>query len=271
MFSSAEFIGAEPVQRATWIALLAWCCEQENGGIIHECRSWGMRRWMQTCGVTQEEIGEGCELYSWDGNNLMVFGYPKHIQANLEVKRTIARENGKLGGRPRKTNVGTDIETNVETDEKPMSVSKKTDVGTNVETEIGTNIETDIATYGKTVRKEGREERNNITTTTTTPARSDVDPWPSSVDEVERYMAAQVMKPSDGQLPICAQKFYDEMEAVGWKNKKGIPLANWMPLARQYAANWMRNEGQDMANGLRQPKKQGNVRMDTNDLGIKWE
>lgn len=54
LFSSPEYIGAEPIQRATWISLLAWCCEQENGGIIEGCRSWGMRRWMQTSGVMDQ-------------------------------------------------------------------------------------------------------------------------------------------------------------------------------------------------------------------------
>ena len=125
LFSSPEFIGAEPIQRATWIALLAWCCTQENGGIIEGCRSWGMRRWMQTCGVMDKEVMNGGELYHFDGDNLVVFGYPGGVQELLERKRVIARENGKLGGRPKKTHVETDMET----EEKPTLVSELTDVG----------------------------------------------------------------------------------------------------------------------------------------------
>ena len=98
LFSSPEYIGAEPIQRATWISLLAWCCEQENGGIIEGCRSWGMRRWMQTCGVTDQEINEENELYHFDGDNLVVFGYPHEIQISVQTRRKTARENGKLGG-----------------------------------------------------------------------------------------------------------------------------------------------------------------------------
>ena len=113
LFSSPEFIGAEPVQRATWIALLAWCCTQENGGVIEGCRTWGMRRWMQTCGVMDKEVMAGGELYHFVGDDLVVFGYPGGVQELLERKRVIARENGKLGGRPRKTNAGTEIGTNV--------------------------------------------------------------------------------------------------------------------------------------------------------------
>lgn len=250
LFSSPEFIGAEPVQRATWIALLAWCCEQENGGMIPACRSWGMRRWMQTCGVTEEEIGEGCELYSWDGDDLNVFGYPKHIQANLEVKRTIARENGKLGGRPRKTDVGTDGETEMETDGKPTLVSKKTDVGTDVGTETGTNVETDIATYGETVREGKGRERKVREDDEAPPSSGRRKALPANAEEVRRYMAAQVKRPSDEQLAACAEKFFNKMDAIGWRTNKGVPVDNWRGAARQYASDWQSNEALNRSYGL---------------------
>lgn len=152
LFSSPEFIGAEPVQRATWIALLAWCCTQENGGVIEGCGTWGMRRWMQTCGVMDKEVMAGGELYHFVGDDLVVFGYPGGVQELLERKRVIARENGKLGGRPRKTNAGPDIET----EEKPTSVNSETNVGANVQNR----------------KKERKEERNmggEISTVDSTP------------------------------------------------------------------------------------------------------
>ena len=148
LFSSPEFIGAEPVQRATWIALLAWCCTQENGGVIEGCRTWGMRRWMQTCGVMDKEVMAGGELYHFVGDDLVVFGYPGGVQELLERKRVIARENGKLGGRPRKTNAGTDMET----EEKPTSVNSETNVGTEIGTNVGANVQNR--------KKERKEERN---------------------------------------------------------------------------------------------------------------
>lgn len=155
LFSSPEFIGAEPIQRATWIALLAWCCTQENGGIIEDCRTWGMRRWMQTCGVMDKEVMDGGELYHFDGDDLVVFGYPGGVQELLERKRVIARENGKLGGRPKKTNVGTDVET----EEKPTSVNSETNVGTEIGTNVGANVQN---------RKKERKEERNIGGETTT-------------------------------------------------------------------------------------------------------
>lgn len=233
LFSSPEYIGAEPVQRATWISLLAWCCEQENGGIIEGCRSWGMRRWMQTCGVTDQEINEENELYHFDGDHLVVFGYPHEIQETLKVKRKTARENGKLGGRPKKTNVETNIGTNAGTEEKPTSVFPETNVGT----EIGTNVAPYVETYPKTVR-EGKEGSNTTTPTTT---GREVCQFPQDVSEIDRFMAAQVLHPLGDELTRCAERFFNEQAAVGWKNKHGIPLADWRPLARQYAATWARN------------------------------
>lgn len=48
-------------------------------------------------------------------------------------------------------------------------------------------------------------------------------------------MAAQVLHPLGDELTRCAERFFNEQSAVGWRNKHGIPLADWRPLARQYA------------------------------------
>jgi len=74
-FRSNEYIEATIKQRGIWISLLAWCHQQRNGGIIEGCRSWGDRRWMQSCGVTAAEVANPCELFTWDGDDLIVFFY----------------------------------------------------------------------------------------------------------------------------------------------------------------------------------------------------
>ena len=203
LFSSPEFIGAEPVQRATWIALLAWCCEQENNGIIRDCRSWKDRRWMQTCGVMASEVGEGCELYSWDGDDLAVFGYPAQIQASLNIKRTVARENGKLGGRPKNSPTVTNAGTEMETDGKPTLVSDGTCIGTDVETD------------GKSVREGKGRERKVREDDGASPSSGRRKDRPADAEEVRRYMAAQVKRPSDEQLSACAEKFFNKMVSHG--------------------------------------------------------
>ena len=112
---SNEYIGADPTQRATWLSLIAWSCDQENMGRIAGARSWGDRRWMQSCGVMASEVAESCGLYHWDGDDLVISFYPADAQREIERKREIARANGRKGGRKPtsepmpETNVGSNI------------------------------------------------------------------------------------------------------------------------------------------------------------------
>ena len=112
---SNEYIGADPTQRATWLSLIAWSCDQENMGRIAGARSWGDRRWMQSCGVMASEVAEPCGLFRWDGGDLVISFYPADAQREIERKREIARANGRKGGRKPtpepipETNVGSDV------------------------------------------------------------------------------------------------------------------------------------------------------------------
>lgn len=84
-----EYIGSEPVERATWLNLLAFCCEQENGGRIQDCKNWKCRQWQQTCGVTLDEVTARSPLFSWDGDDLVVIGYPQENR-DYQTRRTEA-------------------------------------------------------------------------------------------------------------------------------------------------------------------------------------
>jgi hypothetical protein len=90
-----EFISADPVERATWLALLGWCATQENSGTIENCKSWKSRQWQQLAGVTEEEVKTITPLYGFD---LIVAYYPIEAEAAVKAKR----KKGKLGGRPKK-------------------------------------------------------------------------------------------------------------------------------------------------------------------------
>tara|TARA_B110000014_G_scaffold148951_1_gene103776 strand:+ start:48 stop:830 length:783 start_codon:yes stop_codon:yes gene_type:complete len=94
-----EFLGAEPLERATWLSLLGWCCAQENSGTITGCGDWSSRKWQQICGVTLEEVNTESQLYNFDEGNLIVHFYPLEHQEKAEASRV----NGKKGGRPKKT------------------------------------------------------------------------------------------------------------------------------------------------------------------------
>ena len=138
---SENFLGSDPVGRATWLCLLRYCIGQENGGIITTCDAWADRKWQQLVRVTKEEVMQTCDLWSWDGDRLIVWGYPKEKEDEIQhlrhlgkmkttAKQDAAKANGKLGGRPktqqetqqetqRKTQQETEQETEQETQQKP--------------------------------------------------------------------------------------------------------------------------------------------------------
>jgi len=95
---SGDFLGAEPVERATWLCLLAYCADQENGGIIRGCRGWRDRQWQQVAGVTLEEVSAVSLLWHWAGEDLLVSHYPTKAE---EFARTM-RERGSRGGKSKK-------------------------------------------------------------------------------------------------------------------------------------------------------------------------
>ena len=97
---SPEYVGCDPVQRATWLNLMIYCAEQENGGVIPDCASWKDRRWQQTCGVTKPEVDDQCDLWSFDGENLTVWAYPAEKQEEIQKMR----ESGARGGKKRAEN-----------------------------------------------------------------------------------------------------------------------------------------------------------------------
>lgn len=99
---SPEYAGSEPVQRATWLNLLAYCCEQENGGIMKGCGAWKDRQWQQTLGVTLAEVGEECALWTWVGDDLYVAFYPADKQEEVKAKREAGKRGGKRSGKARR-------------------------------------------------------------------------------------------------------------------------------------------------------------------------
>lgn len=93
------------------------------------------------------------------------------------------------------------------------------------------------------------EKRREDNTTTTTTTGREVCQFPKDVTEVDRFMDAQVLHPLGDELTRCAERFFNEQSAVGWRNRHGVPLADWRPMARQYAATWARNNAD--ATGLK--------------------
>ncbi len=97
VLDSPQFLGSEPLDRATWICLLRYCIGQENNGLIIGCREWKDRKWQQLARVTRIEIERETELWRFSINDLVVFGYPHEQQES--TKRL--RERGKMAARKR--------------------------------------------------------------------------------------------------------------------------------------------------------------------------
>jgi len=98
-----QYIGSDPTRRATWISLMLWCAQQENGGIVSGGANWSDRQWQQTCGVTKDEATDSCDLFRVDGADVVLWGYNVEKEAEVQERREWARENGRKGGRPRKS------------------------------------------------------------------------------------------------------------------------------------------------------------------------
>lgn len=206
---SPQFIGSDPVQRGTWIALLSYCCELENGGIIENCASWNTRKWEQSCGVTRREVQKSCDLWSWNGDAIHVWGYPHNMEARIKG----GRAGGHLGGRPKKGNPAQNPPDN------PPGNPSVTLHETILEPKEG--------------RKEGKEGREG------THARE----APVSVDEAQGYATSYSQANSEMLViePAWVAAWFDHREAGGWivvRNGVEIPIADW----RADLRSWCRNE-----------------------------
>ena len=99
---SPEFVGADAIERGTWLCLQRYCIGQENSGRIEDCAKWKDRQWQQLVRVTLREVRREARLWRWEGSTLVVFYYPLEAEAKVIAKRLVAQENGKAGGRPKK-------------------------------------------------------------------------------------------------------------------------------------------------------------------------
>lgn len=90
------------------------------------------------------------------------------------------------------------------------------------------------------------------------PVSRGIEQFPRDAEDVRLFMAAQLMAPKGDELKRCAESFFDDFSARGWRDSKGIPLADWKPAARKYARSWAVNNIQK--------GRQGNVpRKDANE------
>ena len=149
---SPEYIGGEPVARATWLNVLVYCCEQENGGIIKGAAKWKDRQWQQTCGVMLSEVLESSPLLTVKNEDVIVWNYP----VEAEEKVIANRKNGKKGGRPRKPQENPD-----KTQQKPHGLANNNHVVNPDKTTCPTESKPHGKTKGKDKERERKEKKRN--------------------------------------------------------------------------------------------------------------
>tara|TARA_R110000822_G_scaffold90467_3_gene209161 strand:- start:12332 stop:13060 length:729 start_codon:yes stop_codon:yes gene_type:complete len=190
-----EFIGAEPTERATWIALLGWCATQENGGVIDDCKNWKDRQWQQLAGVTVSEVKTISRLYVFEGENLRLKFYPVESEAAVRSKR----EKGKLGGRPR------------------IDKSEANPYGTKDKN----HMVNESANHERNERKgEWKGKKSNGT-----------PPTIPEMGEVVSYLKQKLPKINrewtDVRVDKAASLKYETSVDLGWKDGFGKPIKNW--------------------------------------------
>lgn len=199
---SENFLGCDPIERGTWLCLLRYCIGQENGGTISGCYDWSDRKWQQLVRITKKEAARICGLWAWDGDSLIVWGYPNEKEAEVREKRERAKTNGAKGGRPKTTNVGSP--------EKPTLVnSAKAE-----RNEKGKEVELEVISHN------GRAHEM------------------PTVEEVKAYAASAPVPISEA----CVVAFHDTQQAAGWITKHGHSIADWRAALRRYSAIWNEHE-----------------------------
>lgn len=91
---SPKVAGIEPASLATWLRVIAYCCEQENDGCISQGESWTDRQWMASCSVRLREIKK-CSLITFSNGDVYVESYPSDKQAEVQAKREFGSRGGK--------------------------------------------------------------------------------------------------------------------------------------------------------------------------------
>lgn len=89
---SPQFIGADPIDRATWLCLMRYCVGQENSGTIAGCAGWTDRKWQQVARITLSEVKRSTQLWAWNGENVVVWGYPLERQEACQRLRALGKE-----------------------------------------------------------------------------------------------------------------------------------------------------------------------------------
>jgi hypothetical protein len=207
---SPEFIGSEPTARATWLSLICYCCEQENGGIIPECLGWKDRQWQQTCGVTHAEVNESSDLWQWSGNALAVAFYPKDKEVEVQAKREAGRRGGKRSGKARR--------------EASHEAVQKAPREAELQAELQAVLQADLEGKGK--EGKGIERERKVGRVAAIAATNDEE-WLSELSKNPAYASLDIRIELGKMQAWCSanQKQPSRKRFINWLNRSEKPIA----------------------------------------------
>jgi hypothetical protein len=90
-----DVVGSSPAEVGTWLLAFAYCCEQENSGIICGIKSWKTRQVQRAIGITHSEILQADKLMFYTGDDLTVKFYPIEKQEEVQAKRKAGIERAR--------------------------------------------------------------------------------------------------------------------------------------------------------------------------------
>ena len=211
-----EYVGADPLHRATWWNLMAFCAEQENGGVIDGCGEWKCRRWQQTCGVTKDEAESACDLWTFAGGILTLWGYPVERENEVRAKR----EAGSIGGKIRAANAAANAAAKLKS-EAPSSTASSTALST-----ASSTASTEEKGKEDKVRERKKKEKS-------AGEPLSISRKSGSLDDLKSFCREINMPESDGE-----SMFY-HWTANGWKNGSSA-VRDWQAGIRKWKSQgWL--------------------------------
>ena len=93
LFTNGTFGGVDSAQFGTWARMALYCTKRMTGGVIHNCKTWNDRAWINSVGVTRSEVHTESEIWTWDGESIVLKHYP--IEQEIAYKKV--RAGGKKG------------------------------------------------------------------------------------------------------------------------------------------------------------------------------
>lgn len=217
-----EFIGSPPLARATWLSLQIFCTKSENGGRIVNCRSWGDHTWGQIAGLKRREVHAESMLWSWDGDDLVVWAYNIDSEAKVKALRDRARAGGLRSGASRRLHAA--------------SPNGEANASADGEADASRLVEGLLERKG--MERNGKESK----ALSCAPARDAGCTLEEAQAYARTYNAGAGIAAGRRIESHVVTLWHDERVKVAWITGTGLPIADWQADLRAFQQRYTHNE-----------------------------